>query len=44
MFIYKVGEDVGELEEWPFNGTASNYVITRGNPKASGRIDKGGPG
>lgn len=29
------------LEPWPFEGTASNYKIIRGNPKASGRLDIG---
>ncbi|MFA3917646.1 cupin domain-containing protein [Ruegeria hyattellae] len=44
MRIYKPGCDVGELIPWPFDNPASNYVIRRGAPKTSGRIDQGGPG
>ena len=44
MLTYRPGDDVGELEHWPFTGEASNYVITRGAPEASGRLDGGGPG
>ena len=44
MFKYKPGDDVGPLEEWPFNNPRSNYDIKEGNPKASGRIDAGGRG
>ena len=44
MFKYSLGSDVGELEEWPFDNPMSNYQIKGGNPKASGRIDAGGPG
>lgn len=44
MLNYKVGGDVGELESWPFTGEASDYVIVRGAPRASGRLDSGGPG
>jgi len=38
---YKSGDDVGPLQVWPFDNPASNYVITRGTPVASGRLDKG---
>lgn len=41
---YKAGHDVGELEFWPFDNPSSNYKITRGEPRASGRIDAGGSG
>ena len=44
MFTYKPGDDVGELDDWPFTNPDSNYVIKDGAPKASGRFDKGGPG
>ncbi|MCR9257679.1 MAG: cupin domain-containing protein [Alphaproteobacteria bacterium] len=44
MLKYKPGDDVGLLEDWPFENPASNYVIKKGDPKASGRIDAGGPG
>ena len=43
-FSYRPGDDVGELEDWPFDNPLSNYVIKRGNPQASGRLDEGGPG
>lgn len=44
MLKYKTGGDVGRLEDWPFSGVASNYVIISGTPAASGRIDRGGVG
>jgi len=44
MFKYKPGDDVGPLEDWPFENPASRYVIKAGTPRASGRIDAGGPG
>lgn len=44
MFKYKLGEDVGPLEDWPFDNPASDYQIKEGAPKASGRIDAGGEG
>jgi len=31
--------DVNNLEEWPFDNVASDYVIVSGHPRASGRID-----
>jgi len=43
MLKYKRGEDVGELQHWPFTGEASNYEVIRGTPEASGRIDDSGP-
>ena len=39
MLQYIPGMDVGELEDWPFSNPSSNYVIHKGSPKASGRID-----
>ena len=44
MQKYKPGDDVGELEFWPFDNPASNYRVTRGTPMTYGRIDQGGPG
>jgi len=44
MIKYKPGDDVGELEHWPFDNPLSNYVIKQGNPRASGRLDAGGSG
>lgn len=44
MKSYKPGEDVGPLENWPFENPNSNYEIKEGDPRASGRIDSGGPG
>ncbi len=44
MLKYKPGDDVGPLEEWPFDSPLSDYQIKKGNPKASGRLDAGGPG
>jgi hypothetical protein len=44
MLNYKPGDDVGPLEDWPFENPKSNYQFKEGDPKASGRIDAGGPG
>lgn len=44
MLKYKPGDDVGELEDWPFDNPLSDYKIKEGAPKASGRLDAGGPG
>lgn len=44
MLKYKPGDDVGLLEDWPFDNPDSDYRITRGSPKTSGRIEAGGPG
>ena len=44
MFSYKPGDDVGPLNDWPFDNPESDYKITRGDPRASGRFDLGGPG
>ena len=44
MVKYSASTAIGALEDWPFDNPESNYVILRGNPSASGRIDKGGPG
>ena len=44
MMNYKPGDDVGPLEEWPFDNPDSAYQIKEGDPKASGRIDVGGQG
>lgn len=44
MLKYTPGDDVGPLEDWPFDNPLSDYVIKQGDPRASGRIDAGGPG
>lgn len=44
MQMYKPGDDVDPLEDWPFDNPASEYRILEGAPRASGRIDAGGPG
>lgn len=44
MSKYDPGDDVGELEDWPFDNPLSDYKIKDGEPKASGRLDAGGPG
>lgn len=44
FFQCKPGDDVGELEEWPFTNSASQYVIKEGSPSASGRLEHGGSG
>ncbi len=41
---YKPGVDVGPLEDWPFDNPASDYLIVKGKPRTSGRIDAGGAG
>lgn len=42
--LYRPGDDVGPLEDWPFDNPASAYRILDGDPRASGRLDAGGPG
>lgn len=44
MLKYTPDDDVGPLEDWPFDNPLSDYVIKQGDPRASGRIDAGGPG
>lgn len=44
MIRYQPGDDVGELEDWPFDNPASEYRIVKGAPRCAGRIDAGGPG
>jgi uncharacterized cupin superfamily protein len=44
MLKYAPGDDVGELEHWPFDNPLSDYKIKEGTPEASGRLDAGGPG
>ena len=44
MDKYQPGDDVGALEFWAFDNPASDYRVTRGDPKTYGRIDQGGPG
>ena len=44
MIPYHPGDDVGPLEDWPFDNPASAYFIHAGDPRTSGRIDAGGPG
>jgi uncharacterized cupin superfamily protein len=42
--VFRPGDDVGPLEDWPFDGPASAYVIERGDPRASGRLERGSNG
>ncbi|MEM6934511.1 MAG: cupin domain-containing protein [Pseudomonadota bacterium] len=42
--LYRPGDDVGPLDDWPFDNPASDYRILAGTPRASGRLDAGGPG
>jgi len=44
LLKYQIGDDVGPLADWPFKNPQSHYVINAGSPRASGRIDAGGPG
>lgn len=44
MFKYKPGDEVGELEDWPFDNPLSDYKIKEGSPRTSGHMDAGGPG
>ncbi len=44
MKKYQPGDDVGPLEDWPFDNPVSDYRVTRGDPRASGRVDLGGAG
>ena len=39
MRLYHREENFDDLEHWPFENKASDYVIVQGNPVASGRID-----
>lgn len=42
--VYRPGDDVGPLEDWPFEPGPSDYRVVTGQPRASGRLDAGGPG
>lgn len=44
MNAYKPGDDVGALEDWPFEAPESDYRILKGTPRASGRLEAGGAG
>lgn len=44
MDKYKLRDDVGVLEFWPFDGPESDYSIVCGTPKTYGRIEAGGAG
>ena len=44
MDKYKPGDEVGQLEFWPFDAPASEYRVIKGDPKTYGRIDAGGSG
>ena len=44
LFMFKPGDDVGTLEDWPFDNPESEYRVREGNPQASGRLEMGGPG
>ncbi len=41
MLTYRISEMPEKLENWPFEGEASDYQILRGAPQASGRLDIG---
>ena len=43
MRRYRKDESLDDLEHWPFDNKASDYVIVQGNPVASGRIDYASP-
>ena len=40
MEKYAANANYDDLEHWPFDNPDSNYKILRGNPVASGRLDK----
>lgn len=44
MIKFRRGDEIGELEDWPFDNPRSEYLIKEGSPRASGRSDYGGPG
>lgn len=44
MIRYRPQDDAGPLEDWPFDNPTNHYVIREGAPRASGRLDAGGPG
>ena len=44
MLTYRPAGPQENLEDWPFEGEASDYVILEGAPRASGRVDLGAPG
>ncbi|MEP4198096.1 MAG: cupin domain-containing protein [Aliishimia sp.] len=44
MIGYKLGDEIDNLQHWPFDAPASAYQILSGTPRASGRIDAGGDG
>jgi len=44
FLTYPKHDSGGPLEDWPFEAPDSNYKILRGPPRASGRLDAGGPG
>ena len=44
MIKYNRAPDPATLQDWPFDNPESDYVIRRGAPRASGRIDDGGAG
>lgn len=41
MLKFEHQQSFDDLEDWPFDNAQSNYKILRGNPVASGRIDRG---
>ncbi len=44
MQTYRPGDDIGPLDHWPFDAPESDYRILDGAPRASGRLNAGGPG
>ncbi|WP_167853510.1 cupin domain-containing protein [Roseovarius aestuariivivens] len=44
MIRYDTVPDPASLTQWPFDAPESAYEILCGAPRASGRLDAGGPG
>lgn len=44
LLRYRTDDEIGPLTDWPFDNPDSDYVINAGTPRASGRIETGGPG
>ena len=41
--LYRPGDDVGTLDDWPFDKTERDYRILSGAPSATVRLDSVGP-
>lgn len=44
MTRYRIDDDPGPLEDWPFDNPQSDYRVLSGTPRASGKLDAGGAG